>query len=43
MEGDEIILTKGVYRDKRLRAAASALNVAAGGRSFYQDPTPAST
>jgi hypothetical protein len=43
MEGDEIILTKGVYHDKRLRAAASALNVAAGGRSFYQDPTPAST
>jgi hypothetical protein len=43
MEGEEIILTKNVYRDKRLRAAASALNVAAGGRSFYQDPTPAST
>ncbi|HEX8348584.1 MAG TPA: hypothetical protein VF598_01360, partial [Hymenobacter sp.] len=31
-ERDEIILTKGVYRDKRLFAAASALNVAGGGR-----------
>jgi len=31
-EKDEIILTKGVYQDKRLFAAASALNVAGGGR-----------
>jgi hypothetical protein len=42
-EGDEIILAKGVYRNPVLRAQASALNVAGGGRSFYQDPTPAST
>lgn len=33
-EGDEIILTKGVYRDPRLRSMASQLNVAGGGRSF---------
>jgi hypothetical protein len=43
MEGEEIILTKGVHRNPVLRAAASALNVAAGGRAFYTDPTPAST
>lgn len=30
-EGDEIILTKGVYRNPTLRAQASALNVAGGG------------
>ncbi|MFD1873888.1 hypothetical protein [Hymenobacter bucti] len=40
-EGDEIILTKGVYRNPWLRAQASALNVAGGGRPFYQDPMPA--
>jgi hypothetical protein len=34
MEGDEIILTKGVYRDPATRAIASALNVSKGGRSF---------
>jgi hypothetical protein len=33
-EGDEIILTKGVYRDPSLRAMASEINVAAGGRKF---------
>jgi hypothetical protein len=33
-EGDEIIMTKGVYRDPRLRSMASQLNVAGGGRSF---------
>jgi hypothetical protein len=43
MEGEEIILTKGVFRNKRLLAAASALNVEGGGRPFYSDPTPAST
>jgi hypothetical protein len=41
MEGDEIILTKGVYRNPKLRAQASALNVAGGGRPFYSDPMPA--
>jgi hypothetical protein len=40
MEGDEIILTKGVFRNKKLRAQASALNVAGGGRPFYSDPMP---
>lgn len=33
-EGDEIILTKGVYRDPRLRRIASDINYAAGGRRF---------
>lgn len=33
-EGDEIILTKGVYRNPGLRAMASAINVAGGGRQF---------
>jgi hypothetical protein len=41
MEGDEIILAKGVYRNPKLRAQASALNVAGGGRPFYADPMPA--
>ena len=34
MEGDEIILTKGVYRNPVLRAIASDLNGMAGGRRF---------
>lgn len=34
MEGDEIILSKGVYRDPVLRTIASDLNVMGGGRSF---------
>jgi len=34
MEGDEIILTKGVYQNPLLRALASDLNVMGGGRSF---------
>jgi len=33
-EGDEIILTKGVYRNPRLRAMASDINAAAGGVRF---------
>lgn len=33
-EGDEIILTKGVYRNPELRNMASALNVMGGGISF---------
>lgn len=33
-EGDEIILTKGVYQNPTLRALASALNVAGGGNPF---------
>jgi hypothetical protein len=33
-EGDEIILTKGVYRNARLRAIASDINAAAGGVRF---------
>lgn len=33
-EGDEIILTKGVYRNPRLRAMASELNAAGGGIRF---------
>ena len=33
-EHDEIILTKGVYRDPELRAIASEINVAGGGRKF---------
>lgn len=34
MEGNEIILTKGVYEDPILRNIASDLNVMGGGRSF---------
>jgi hypothetical protein len=34
MEGDEIILTKGVYQNPVLRGIASDLNVMGGGRSF---------
>ena len=33
-EGNEIILTKGVYGNPSLRAMASAINVAGGGRRF---------
>jgi len=33
-EGDEIILTKGVYRNPHLRRVASELNVAGGGVKF---------
>ncbi|HEY3403901.1 MAG TPA: hypothetical protein VGK59_10970 [Ohtaekwangia sp.] len=33
-EGEEIILTKGVYRDPELRQIASDINVAAGGAKF---------
>lgn len=33
-EGDEIIMTKGVFRNPGLRAMASAINVAGGGRQF---------
>ena len=33
-EGDEIILTKGVYRNPHLRSVASQLNVAGGGIPF---------
>jgi hypothetical protein len=35
VEGDEIILTKGVYKDPKLRAAANALNIAGGGRALF--------
>lgn len=34
MEGNEIILTKGVYQDPILRNAASLINTLGGGRSF---------
>lgn len=34
MEGNEIILSKGVYQNPSLRAIASDLNVMGGGRSF---------
>jgi hypothetical protein len=34
MEGNEIILTKGVYQDPVLRDAASRINTLGGGRSF---------
>lgn len=34
MEGGEIIMTKGVYQNPTLRAAASMINVAGGGTSF---------
>ena len=40
IEGDEIVMTKGVFRNPYLRRMASALNVAAGGISF--DSTPPS-
>lgn len=33
-EGDEIILTRGVFRNPGLRSLASAINVAGGGRQF---------
>lgn len=33
-EGDEIILTKGVYRNPALRRVASMINVLGGGRQF---------
>lgn len=33
-EGDEIVLTKGVYRNPALRRAASIINELGGGRSF---------
>lgn len=36
-EGNEIIMTKGVYNNPQLRAQASAINVAGGGRSFFAD------
>jgi hypothetical protein len=36
-EGNEIIMTKGVYNNPSLRAQASAINVAGGGRSFMAD------
>lgn len=36
-EGEEIILTKGVYRNRGLRAMASAINAAAGGVRFAAD------
>tara|TARA_R110002167_G_scaffold81296_2_gene222672 strand:+ start:7950 stop:10592 length:2643 start_codon:yes stop_codon:yes gene_type:complete len=34
LEGNEIVLTKGVTQNPRLRSMASQLNVAGGGRSF---------
>lgn len=34
VEGDEIIMTRGVYRNPGLRSMASAINVAGGGISF---------
>lgn len=34
VEGDEIIMTKGVYRNPQLRAIASIINQAAGGVGF---------
>ena len=45
MEGDEIIMTKGVYRNPILRQYASAINVMGGGRSFAMGgpPAPSST
>lgn len=39
-EGNEIILTKGVYNNPNLRAQASALNVAGGGRKFAAGGVP---
>jgi len=42
IEGQEIILTKGVYQSPMLRAAASALNVMGGGRAFAAGGIPAS-
>ncbi len=41
-EGNEIILTKGVYQDPGLRSLASALNQAGGGRSFAPPIDPSS-
>lgn len=38
-EGDEIILAKGVFRSPALRAQASALNVAGGGKAFAHTTT----
>jgi hypothetical protein len=42
-EGDETILTKGVYRNPFLRQQASDLNVAGGGRPFASGGSPSST
>jgi hypothetical protein len=39
LQGDEIILTSGVTNNPRLRAEASRLNVAGGGRSFASGGT----
>jgi hypothetical protein len=39
-EGDEIIMTKGVYRNPQLRQMASDINVAAGGISFSSPVSP---
>lgn len=39
-EGNEIILTKGVFQNAGLRAMASAINVAGGGRSFASGGVP---
>lgn len=39
-EGDEIIMTKGVFRNPSLRAMASAINVAGGGISFAAGGVP---
>lgn len=36
IEGNEVILTKGVTQNPRLLRAASAINVAGGGKSFFQ-------
>jgi hypothetical protein len=38
MEGGEIILSKGVFQNKKLFAAASALNVAGGGKPLASAP-----
>jgi len=39
-EGDEIVLTKGVYQSPRLRSMASSLNVAGGGIAFENGGVP---
>lgn len=39
-EGNEIIMTKGVFQNAGLRAMASAINVAGGGRSFADGGVP---
>lgn len=39
-EGNEIIMTKGVFQNAGLRAMASAINVAGGGRSFASGGVP---